>query len=69
MSYDIYALEITPGYYTHLFIVIHNTEAPMRGLKRIARDVILSEAEEQCAQYPQADIELCIDGVISKFVL
>lgn len=69
MTYDVYALEITPGYYTHLFIVIHNTQAPIRGLKRIARDVTLEESKQQCAQYPQANIELYVDGVISEFVI
>lgn len=61
MNYDVYALETVPGYYIYLVIIPHNTGAA-KAMKRIARDVTYNEALKQCRMYPQAEVELIIEG-------
>jgi hypothetical protein len=63
MNYDVYALELVPGYYTELVITPHNHIIVK--YKRIARDVSYEEALEQCNMYPQATVVLAVEGIIT----
>jgi len=56
MTYDLYALELSPGYYTHVIVIHHNDTAPLR-YRRIAHNLTQEEIEQQIAMYPQVEID------------